>query len=51
MVHVDNAVFNQAWDLTRPLASIPALYDLCMMAAYFLSAIHDKDRNHAPEGE
>lgn len=38
VVHVDKAVFDQAWGLAYPLASIPALADLQLMAAYKLSA-------------
>lgn len=38
VVHVDKAVFDQAWSLAHPLASIPALADLRLMAAYTLSS-------------
>lgn len=38
VVHVDKGVFDQAWGLAYPLASIPALADLRLTAAYTLSA-------------
>lgn len=37
VVHVDKAVFDKAWALSHPLASIPALADLRLTAAYTLS--------------
>jgi hypothetical protein len=38
VVHIDKSVFDQAWNLAYPLASIPGLADLRLTAAYTLSA-------------